>query len=42
MRRIILAFAAVFAFQSSPAFAEIKVNGATTVTFGLMKPTRND
>jgi phosphate transport system substrate-binding protein len=40
MRRAIFALAAVFVFQSYPAFAEIKVNGATTVTFGLMKPNK--
>jgi phosphate transport system substrate-binding protein len=40
MRRAIFALAVVFAFQSPPVFAEIKVNGATTVTFGLMKPNK--
>ena len=41
--RIIMPVVAVtltLAFAASPASADIKVHGATTVTFGLMKPNK--
>jgi phosphate transport system substrate-binding protein len=40
MRRAVFAFVAVVVFQSPSAFAEVRINGATTVTFGLMKPNK--
>jgi phosphate transport system substrate-binding protein len=42
MRFLLSALAMTLAFAANPAAAEVKVNGATTVTFGLMKPHKNE
>ena len=37
---LVSAALAVLAMAAGPALADVKVHGATTVTFGLMKPQK--
>ena len=41
MKNFIVSFAALGVLCSQPATAEIRINGATTVTFGLIKPNKD-